>query len=140
MLLDQITGDLTRFGLRPGSALALPDSRIPGVLMLGGVLGALARMSPALRPLGRAVGLAVPEKVAWALVGIGIVVSLLSMTGGLWVLWRKILALGTASAVPVLAVAVAFPRAGVRPGLASVGALWVASLISLVGGVLVAAL
>ena len=140
VLLDQITGDLTRFGLRPGPARAFPDIRIPRVLMLGVILGALAAIALALMPLGRAVGIAVPEKVAWALVGIGIVVSLLTMTGGLWVLWRKILALGTASAVPVLAVAVAFPRAGVRPGLASVGALWVASLISLVGGVLVAAL
>src|SRR5207249_3001354 len=105
VLLDQITGDLTRFGLRPGPARAFPDIRIPRVLMLGVILGALAAIALALMPLGRAVGIAVPEKVAWALVGIGIVVSLLTMTGGLWVLWRKILALGTASAVPVLAVA-----------------------------------
>src|SRR5207249_10100105 len=60
VLLDQITGDLTRFGLRPGPARAFPDIRIPRVLMLGVILGALAAIALALMPLGRAVGIAVP--------------------------------------------------------------------------------
>src|SRR3989475_52950 len=42
MLLDQLVGDLTRFGLRPGPARALPEIRIPPVLMLLVILGALA--------------------------------------------------------------------------------------------------
>lgn len=139
-LLDQITGDLRRFGLHPGPARAIPDPRISRALMLVVILGALAAMVLAAIPLGRAVGIAVPDRVAWGLVGIGIVVSVLATAGGLGVLWQKILALGTASAVPVLAVAVASPRAGARPLFASLRALWLASMISLAGGVLVAAL
>src|SRR5438046_10087846 len=63
VLLDQITGDLTRFGLRPWPARAFPDIRIPWVLMLGVILGGLAAIALALRPLGRAVGIAVPWNV-----------------------------------------------------------------------------
>src|SRR3989442_6433835 len=62
------------------------------------------------------------------------------MTSGPWALWRNLVALGTASAVPVVAIAVASPHAGVRPMIASLRTLWVASVISLAGGVLVAAL
>jgi len=140
MLLDQMVGDLTRFGLRPGPARALPEIRIPPVLMLLVILGALAAMALSLMLLGRAVGIVVSTRLAWTLVGIGIAVSLLTMMSGPWALWRKLLALGTASAVPVVAIAVASQRAGGRPILASLRTLWVASVISLAGGVLVAAL
>lgn len=139
-LLDRMTADLTRFGLRPGTARAFPEIRIPPALMLMVILGALAAMALALMVVGRAVGIAVSGRLAWVLVGIGVVVSLVTMTGGPWALWRKLLALGTASTVPLLAVVVAAPRAGARPISASVRALAVASLISLAGGALVAAL
>src|SRR2546426_3944407 len=140
MLLDQMVGDLTRFGLRPRPARALPEIRIPPVLMLLVILGALAAMALSLMLLGRAVGIVVSTRLAWTLVGIGIAVSLLTMMSGPWALWRKLLALGTASAVPVVAIAVTSPRAGGRPIIASLRTLWVASVISLAGGVLVAAL
>lgn len=139
-LLDGMTADLTRFGLRPGPARPFPEIRIPPVLMLLVILGALAMMALTLMLLGRAVGVVVSAKFAWVLVGIGFTVSLFTLAGGSWVLWRKLLALGTASAVPVLAIAVASPRARGRPITASLRTLWVASVISLAGGALVAAL
>src|SRR5256712_2672949 len=108
--------------------------------MLLVILGALAAMALSLMLLGRAVGIVVSTRLAWTLVGIGIAVSLLAMMSGPWALWRKLLALGTASAVRVVAIAVASPRGGGRPILASLRTLWVASVISLAGGVLVAAL
>src|SRR5947209_2241651 len=140
MLLDQMVGDLTRFGLRQGPARALPEIRIPPVLMLLVILGALAAMALSLMLLGRAVGIVVSTRFAWTLVGVGIAISLLAMTRGPWALWRKLLALGTASAVPVVAIAVASRHAAVRPMIASLRTLWVASVLSLAGWVLVAAL
>jgi len=62
------------------------------------------------------------------------------LTAGPDVLWRKLLALGTASVVPVLAIAATMPLVRAGPVAASLRALWMSSAVSVAGGVLVAAL
>jgi hypothetical protein len=138
--LDSLTGELARFGLRPGPARPLPQIRVPPLLMLGTILGALAAMGLTLMLFGRAVGIAIPVRLVWTMVGAGMLVSVLLIAGGPWALWRKVLALGTASTIPVLAIAVTSPRRGTRPFTASLRALWMASGISIAGGVFVGAL
>ncbi len=140
--LDDLTRDLTatRLALHPGPARALADSHVRLRLLLGAVLGALAAMVLALDLLGRAVGIRMSPRLAGSLVGAGLVVSAVMLIAGPDVLWRKLLALGTASTVPVLAVAAALPRSRGRPAAAALGALWVASAVSVAGGLLVAAL
>src|SRR2546428_7158284 len=107
--------------------------------MLLVILGALAAMALSLMLLGRAVGIVVSTRLAWTLVGIGIAVSLLTMMSGPWALWRKLLALGTASAVPRVAIPGAAQRAGGRPILASLRTPWGAAGVFLARGGLVGA-
>src|SRR2546428_11751719 len=102
--------------------------------MLLVILGALAAMALSLMLLGRAVGIVVSTRLAWTLVGIGIAVSLLTMTSGPWALWRKLLALGTASAGAVVAIAAASPRPRVRPLIPSLRTLWGGAGMSVAGG------
>lgn len=138
--LDRLTADLVRFGLRPGPARPLPVLHIPPLVMFTVVLGALAAMGLTLILLGRAAGVAIPERVVWFLIGFGVFITAAAMLTGYATGWRKVLALGTASSVPVLAIASTMPRGGGRPVAASLRALWAASLMSIAGGLLVAAL
>lgn len=138
--LDHLTADLVHFGLRPGAARPLPVLRLPPFLTYPVVLGALAAMGLALILVGRAAGVAVPERVVWFLIGLGVLMTAAAVLTGSVTLWRKLLALGTASSVPVLAIASTVPRGGGRPVAASLRALWAASAISIAGGLLVAAL
>lgn len=138
--LDHLTADLVRFGLRPGPARPLPVLRVPPYLMYPVALGALAAMGLALILIARAAGVVVPDRVVWFLIGLGVLVTAAAVLAGSVTLWRKLLALGTASSVPVLAIASTLPRGGGRPVAGSLRALWAASAISVAGGLLVAAL
>ncbi len=138
--LDRLTADLLRLGLRPGPARALPETQVPPVLMLGVILGALAAMTLTLILLGRAVGVPVPARVGFVLVSLGVLLTAAAASSGAFLFWRKLLALGTACTVPVLAIATTMPRRDHRPVLAALRVLWAASAISLAGGLVVAAL
>jgi hypothetical protein len=139
--LERLTADLAHLGLRPGPARALPELRVPPLLMCGVILGALAAMTLTLILLGRAIGVPVPSRVVLVLVSLGILLTAATAANsGAFLLWRKLLALGTACTVPVLAIVTTMPRRHHHPVLAALRTVWAASAISLAGGFLVAAL
>lgn len=140
-----IAADLQRFGLQTGHAEPLPDLAIPRRLFFVAAAGAMAILVLGLIFLGDAIGAPVPRSWAYALTAGGIVLTAVLFLGGPIVLWRKLLALGTASVTAALAVVIALRRIGrsaLRPGVlwAGVQTLWVASGISIGGGLLVGAL
>lgn len=149
-LIDRMTADLRRFGLHPGRAEPLPDVSAPLFLLLAVSLGALAAMALALLMLGDAVGITVRPVILWALLGLGLFLTAALGVTGTFTLWRKLLALGTAAAVPALGIAAALPQRALTPAgsqrsvnqILGSGArvLWIASAVSVAGGVLVAAL
>ncbi|MGH2399155.1 MAG: DUF5693 family protein, partial [bacterium] len=137
-----VARDLRRFGLRTGRAEPLPQVRIHPVLRLLVVLGALSAMGLALLTIGNAVGAPVSIRVVWVLVFLGLLLTAAMRFSGPIILWLKLLALGTAATLPAVAVATAIPRSRLEaaPVLAGVRVLWLASGISVVAGLLVAAL
>jgi hypothetical protein len=138
--LDRLITDLAHVGLTPGPARALPEINVPQVLMPAVILAALSAMTLALLLIGRAVGVPVSSRSAWVLVGLGVILTGATVGTGAFVLWRKLLALGTACAVPVLAIGLTMPRRDQHPVLGALQALWAASAISLAGGLVVGAL
>lgn len=136
-----VARDARRFGLRTGRAVPLPEVRVhPALRALVG-FGALAAMGLALLMLSDAVGVPVPIRFVWALVVLGLVLTVAIMLSGPLILWLKLLALGTAATLPAVSLAAAMPRrVEVAPVLAGVRALWLASGGSIVAGLLVAAL
>lgn len=141
-----IAGDLARFGLRTGHAERLPAFAPPRPLMLATAAGAVAAMVLGLAMLGEAVGASVRPWWAYGLAAAGVVLTAVLLISGPIVLWRKLLALGTASVTAAVATVVALrstARAGSSTGAAvwaGVQTLWIASAISIAGGVFVAAL
>lgn len=140
-----IAADLQRFGLQTGHAEPLPDLAIPRRLLFVAAAGAMAILMLGLIFLGDAIGAPVPRSWAYALTAGGIVLTAVLFLAGPIVLWRQLLALGTASVTAALAVVIALRRIGrsaSRPGVlwAGVQTLWVASGISIGGGLLVGAL
>src|SRR2546425_1229536 len=127
-------------GSIPGPARALPEIHIPQVLMPAVILAALAAMTGALVLIGRAVGVPVSSRTAWVLVGVGVILTGATIGTGAFVLWRKLVALGTACAVPVLAIVLTMPRRDQHPVVSALRALWTASAISFAGGLVVGAL
>lgn len=138
--LKTLTSELRRFGLQPGPAAPLPEVRVHRGLLLGVSVGAFAVMGMALLALGEAVGVRVSIAWVWALVLAGGLLTA-GMPAGPRALLLKLVALGTASVVPALAVIRVLPKAATgRPILQSLRALWLASAGSVAGGLLVAAL
>jgi hypothetical protein len=137
-----VARDVRRFGLRTGRAVPLPEIRIHPSLRLLAALGALAVMGLALVMLSDAVGAPVPIRFVWALVILGLVLTVAMRFSGPLILWLKLLALGTAATMPAVSVAAAMPRSGLQaaPVLAGVRVLWLASGGSVAAGLLVAAL
>lgn len=140
LFLDRLTTDLTHVGLTTGPARALPEILIPQVLMPVVILTALAAMTGALVLIGRAVGVPVSSRTAWALIGVGVILTGATIGTGAFVLWRKLVALGTACSVPVLAIVLTMPRREHHPVVGALRALWTASAISFAGGLVVGAL
>jgi len=145
VFVGAIAADLQRFGLRTGHAEPLPGVAIPRLLLLVAAAGAVAILVLGLVFLGDAVGVPVPPFWAYVLTALGIVLTAALLVAGPIVLWRKLLALGTASITAALAVVIALQR--VRQTSSTSGAvwagvqtLWVASALSVAGGLLVAAL
>ncbi len=139
--LSGIVADLRRFGLRLGPGEPLMPMRASPLLLLGASLGALAAIGLVLAMLGEAVGAPVPASWIWGWIAVGGLITVGLILAGPLTLWRKLLALGTAATVPAVAIAVALPRAHARDRIwASLRALWVASLTSVVAGVLVGGL
>lgn len=140
--IADVARDVRRFGLRTGRAVPLPEVRIHPALRLLAALGALAAMGLALVMLGDAVGAPVPIRFVWALVIVGLMLTVALRFSGPIILWLKLLALGTAATVPAVAVAAAMPRSRLQaaPVLAGVRVLWLASGGSIAAGLLVAAL
>ncbi|HEU4798408.1 MAG TPA: DUF5693 family protein [bacterium] len=137
-----VARDLRHFGLRTGRAVPLPEIRIHPALRLLAGLGALAAMGLALVMLSDAVGAPVPIRFVWALVILGLVLTVAMRFSGPLILWLKLLALGTAATLPAVSLAAAMPRSGFQaaPVLAGVRVLWLASGGSVAAGLLVAAL
>lgn len=136
-----LTAALRRFGLQPGRAAPLPEVAVPGGLRWVTALGALAAMSLVLLMLGAAIGAPVPVKLVWIFVAAALGITAILVAAGPATLWLKVLALGTASAVPAAAVAAALPgRPGGPPVLHGLRTLWLASAASVAAGALVAAL
>src|SRR6266852_6151450 len=140
LFLDRLTLDLAHVGLIPGPARALPEIHIPQLLMPVVILAALAAMTGALVLTGRAVGVPVSSHTAWILVGVGVILTGVTIGTGAFTLWRKFAALGTACAVPVLAIVLTMPRRDQHPVVGALRALWMASGISFAGGLVVGAL
>ncbi len=140
LFLDRLTADLAHVGLIPGPARALPEIHIPLLLMPVVILAALAAMTGALVLIGRAIGVPVSSHAAWVLVGVGVILTGAAIGTGAFVFWRKFVALGTACAVPVLAIVLTMPRRDQHPVVGALRALWTASAISFGGGLVVGAL
>jgi hypothetical protein len=147
-----IADDLVRAGYRLGKAAPLPAPGMPAALFLLAALGTLAVAAMTAGEVGEALALPVPPRWLAAGVALGALV-----TAGLaaWhhtALWRQILALLAALAFPTLSMLYLVPGAGrrdasggrggsgLRVALASVGGLWAVSLVSALGGAMVAAL
>lgn len=162
-----LAADLHRFGLRTGRAEPLPVVAVPPVLLVAVASGAAALMVLGGVMLGDAIGAPVPALWAYALTAAGVIVTVLFLIAGPIVLWRKLLALGTASAAAAIAVMVALPLDSPRRGSlvafgrtessalsegseskgalpqllwSGVRTLWVASAVSVAGGLLVGSL
>lgn len=140
-LLSEMAADLHRLGYRLGGATPLPVFHASPLLFWAAAVGAVAAMVLALATLGSAVGAPVPGLWLWVLLLGGVLFSAGMLAAGPWILWRKLLALGTASVLPALAIMYAVPRARSH-GLTTqaLRTLWLASAFSVVAGVLVAAL
>jgi len=139
--VEGLAGALRRAGLEPGRASPLEAVSVPPLLRALAAFGALAAMGLGLLFLGRALGVLLPERFVWVLIAVGALLTAGLLVGGPLTLWLKLLALGTASTLPAVAIVQALPR---RPGGSPVGAglraLLGASVISVAAGVLVAAL
>lgn len=140
-LLSEMAADLRRLGYRLGGATPLPDLHVSPLLFWAAAAGAVAGMVLALAALGSAVGASVPDPWLWILLLGGVLSSAGMLVAGPWMLWRKLLALGTACAVPGLAIMYGMPRGQSHgPTVQAMRTLWLASALSAVAGVLVASL
>jgi hypothetical protein len=139
--VGSLAADLRRFGLEPARATPLEVVHVSRSLRALAGLGALAAMGIGLLVFARAVGVDISERLVWVLIILGMIATVALLLGGPLTLWLKLLALGTASTLPAVAIAQAIPHGlGRSPVWSGVRALLVASAISTAGGVLVAAL
>jgi hypothetical protein len=139
--VGSLAADLRRFGLEPDRATPLEAVRVSRILRALAALGALAAMGMGLLLFGRAIGAAVPERLVWVLIALGMIVTVTLLLGGPLTSWLKLLALGAACTLPAIGIVQAVPRrSGRSPVWSGVRALCVASVVSATGGVLVAAL
>jgi hypothetical protein len=139
--VEGLASSLRRFGLDVGRAAPLPPVGVPVVLRFVAAAGAFAAMGLALLFFGRATGVPVPERFVWVLVILGAVVTAGALLSGPQTMWLKLLALGTASSLPAVAIVQAIPRRPARsPVWSGVRALLIASGISAAAGVMVSAL
>lgn len=161
-----IAADLRRFGLQTGHAEPLAIA-VPRLLRLAVAAGAVAIMVLGLVMLGDTIGAPVPVSWAYALTAAGVVLTAGLLFAGDAVMWRKLLALGTASVTVAIAIVGALPLDSPRRGSlvafgrtessalsegseskgalpqllwSGVRTLWVASAASVAGALLVAAL
>ncbi len=138
--LAEMTRDLQRFGLRIGRAVPLEELRISPALVLAASLAALAAMGIVLVELAATLGVPVPSQWVWRGIGVGLLITLGLSVVGHATLWRKLLALGVASAVPAWAIVATFPRThSPRTLWRSLQALWGASALSVGAGLVVGA-
>lgn len=142
--LDYLVGivaDLQRFAFRLGRAQPLVPMVVPPILLLGVSLGALAALGLVLVVLGETLGASIPVRWIWGPIIVGLFITLAFAAVGHVTLWRKLLALAVAATVPAVAILVTFPRKrSFGPLWHSLQTLWGASVISVVTGLLVAAL
>lgn len=139
--VESLARDLRRHGLRTGRAEPMTRIVVHPVLRGGAIVGALAAMVLTLAMLGTSVGLVLPGRALWLLVALGLLITGAVFAWGPFVLWLKLLALGTAAMLPAAAVAASIPRRpGAVPLLAGIRTLWLASLGSIAAGLIVAAL
>ncbi|MBI4278383.1 MAG: hypothetical protein HY660_07990 [Armatimonadetes bacterium] len=141
----RITYHLRRHGFHLGEARPLPPVEPPRGLIVVMAAGALAAGVLLLAELAATVGSKPSLVLLLVLVAAGVVLTVaLRLVGGL-TLWRKLLALGTAVVFPSMAVVAVLLRVrsasgGLAVAARSLGALWAASGLSALGGLLVAAL
>ena len=156
--VESIAGDLTHAGYKMGKAAPLPPigRRTPWqALVAVAALGALAAAAIAVGEVGQAFSVPPPP---WGLTGgvaLGLALTGAALATNHATLWRQLLALLAALAVPTLSMLSVVPGArrddsvsrshdapppGLRVVAASVGGLWAVSAVSALGGVLVAAL
>ena len=141
-LVDRIVRGVQRHGFTVGRPEPLPD-RLPSPLLLVVVAaGALALGAITLGELAGAAGLSVRPPIWGALAAAGtlLTAAVALADGGLFTLWRQLLALGAAVAGATLAVSGGLARGAGGALRRSLAVLWLASGVSAVTGVLVAAL
>lgn len=132
-------------GFTTGRAQPLAPLALPRGLVWVVAAGALAAGAMLLGEIARGSGLRPSERPLLALVVAGLAAVVLLRLLGAGVLWRQLVALSASLAAPTLAVLRASPRErDAAPSFAdaarrSVGALWVISVGSAAGGLLVAA-
>lgn len=139
--VEGLATELRRVGLVPGRAAPLESVRVSPMLRGLTALGALIAMGLGLLFLGRALGVPVPERFVWVLIALGVVLTAGLLFAGPLALWLRLLALGTATTLPAVAITTVLPRRpGPSPVRAGIRALWMASVLSVAGGMVVAAL
>lgn len=138
--VERLASALRGAGLRPGRARPLDEPAVPPWAWMGVVVGSASAAAWGGQVLGRAVGVAGHRWVTGA-AAVVIAVSAALTPLGPPIPWRQALALLVACLVPVAAVAAALPSGSARRPVAdALRALWVASAISVAGGLLVASL
>ncbi len=141
-LVDRIGREVKGYGFTVGRPEPLPDLRPSPLRLVLAAAGVFALGAIALSELAGAAGLSIGTPVLWALVAAGTLLTagVALSGGGLLTVWRQFLALGGAVAGATLAVSVGFARGTGGALRRSLAVLWVASGVSAVAGVLVAAL
>lgn len=159
--VGSIAGDLTHAGYRMGKAVPLQPigKRTPwaALVVLAG-LGAIAAGAIAVGEVAHAFSAPLPSRWLSGGVGMGVALTIAALAVHHATLWRQILALVAALAVPTLSMMYLVPGArrgegrdapesraqGAPSGLGvlvhSVGGLWAVSGVTALGGLLVAAL
>ncbi|MDR7474367.1 MAG: DUF5693 family protein, partial [Armatimonadota bacterium] len=141
-LVGRIGGSVRGLGFTLGRPRPLPDLQPRLIPLALAAAGALALGAIALGEITRVAGAPMRPVVLWLLVAAGVVLTAAAgLSGdGFFLLWRRLLALGTAVAGATLAVHVPLARGGGGPLRRGLTVLWLASGISTAAGVLVAGL
>ncbi|HKV45241.1 MAG TPA: DUF5693 family protein [bacterium] len=155
--VDSISSELRRAGFQMGKAAPLPSEPIPALWFALMALGTLAACAIAVAEAARLLGRPVPVPSLYAGVGIGLALTVGVLVAHHLTLWSQVLAFLAALAFPIVSlmgllptVGPAAPRGGADGGRArmsggrviagSIGRLWALSGVTVLGGLMVAAL
>lgn len=144
--IESLSAGVRGAGLQVGRAAPLPALDALPILRLLAAAGALAVILLSLAVVVEAIGISVSMRWWWVVFAATVLITAAAFVAGGFTLWRKVLALGVASMVPGVAAAALIPvrqTAGEdrrHPARHGLSVLWLASLVAMAAGVMVAGL